>query len=166
MKVYVRHHSITQQDRDLIQKILGSVNIVDYEIINTLYYNEPENKELCISFGIRLSPPCLNLPALSKLIDIPSNEISRLDCWNKLKALQSHQAIEKQIDPLPTWDARKVLGLEKFSTGNLGVTLLENNKSIRVSFSPDDKVKEDINISFQQLLTIKLITELFKENKQ
>lgn len=174
MIVHILVSSLSQDEKDLVGRMMNVIGPKNWDITNILNYEVPNNtsgKDIYLCFGKRAvrsivkDYEILEFPEIRNLLPLPENNDTRQEVFAKLKALQTHLAEVELIQhkELPKLSSNDLIQIYKKSTADKpGITLICNNgKSLRVSFTDEDKVKENINITFQELLAIKLGMEIF-----
>lgn len=171
--VIVRVHTLTEQDEELIRKLLALADITEYEVTNIQYYRCPSNVKLYIAFGKSAAFTPSLYSHVYEIIELPELEQlhkseENIEYRNKAtKILQGSkelvQLLSSEVVPeIPT--QAFLLKVHKFLTdrGSTGITGIDKNgKTVRITISNKDEGKADIIIRFEELLALRLAQDLF-----
>jgi hypothetical protein len=171
--------NLTEQNKQLLERLMKLVDITKYELINIKFYRLKEKDKFHICLGeaayqstkqfVGNLDKLVKISDVHELIDITRNQKSREDSYNTLKNLnqfiklrsnyQVNPNILENISSLSFIDIKQDLINQNIT----GFTALDfKGNKVRIIVSEQDTVKEDINISIEELINLKLIHEVFE----
>jgi len=178
----VKTDQVSELDKQLINRLMTAVDITEYEIINIRFFRLKDKNSFHICLGdevykstklfVEKLDKLIRVSSLSDLYDLPQNEKSRAETYHQLKNLNKYINIinnNNQINPNILTSINSInlntLKQELINNNITGFTALDNQgKKVRVHLNKQDLVNEDINISIEELITLKLIQEVFDIN--
>lgn len=170
---------ISEFDEALISRLMLAVEIDKYEIINIKFFRLKDKNSFHICLGeaayqatklfVEKLDKLIKVSDLNKLYDTEANEKSRAETYHLLKNLNQHIkliSINTSVNPVILTNISSInlnnLKQELINNNISGFTVLDSmGKKIRIHLNQSDLIKEDINISIEELVTLKLIHEVF-----
>lgn len=185
-------HNANQKQTELAKrvcKILGEIEVEIYNIPQHRVEDHIKNNSIVLAFGIFASTAAeqyitekqltnvrlLKLPHLKYLKSKTENIDYRASTFKKLQELKStleqdtfmpmpEEIVIKEED-LPALSARQIVLLEKMTEERNQETCLQTSKDgklIEISCYPREGSKADIQITFQELYTIRAAMDILK----
>lgn len=180
--------AIIQADEQLIARLMDAVEIPEYKIINLKHYRLIDKNGFHICLGIDAynganvfvtdKSKLIKVSEIEQLHPLPKNSDHRAKTYYDLKELSQYIKLlsnkdkntKQEINPsqvLTNLNALELNYLKEELLDNkiTGFTALNTDgKKVRIHIDQADTVREDINITFQELIAAKLISELLNNN--
>lgn len=180
IEVIVNESKLSLDDEELIKKILLVANIKRYNLTNIRYYNFPDTyrENIFIAFGAAAAFQAKKIdsyateniiifPAIGLLYDKKVNENHREKAFELINIIKN-KLIIKEIsihDMDINYTVEQLLEIPKMFSEQNGITIINSTgKKIRISFKNNDPESADIKVKYEELVAIKLATEILKNN--
>lgn len=180
--VIIKQDNVDQEDIKLINRIMSSVDLPSYVLVNIKYYRI----ESRFTFFICLGPDASRAAAMAggkqdKIVKIPplqqlhnkiGNEVYRATAYHLLKDLHKFIGLKDKISSdklsdiqLPDLNEKQLLKIKDdlLSEGVLGFSAInQEGKTVRIRVDESDNTVADINIHISELIALKMIGDVFK----
>ncbi len=178
--VVKKDKELSESDSQLLNRLMGALDIKEYKVINIKFFRLEDKNSFHICMGesayhaakqfVSQQDKLVKVSDVEQLYDLPRNNKSREETYNTLKNLNFFIKLDNKFNPntiLSSLNSTNLINLkdELLSNNITGFTALDiQGKKIRIHLDKKDISEEDINISIEELITLKLISEVFNIN--